>query len=203
MPPALDPDDVYRHEQAEQRLPSPRRRPRGIRPARWPRSRWTMSTCSSSIGPCRPSTTATSSSTWRVLEEFHREGRARSIGVSNFQIAHLERLAAEIRHRPCGQPDRGTPLLHATTTYGPTARSHGIATEAWSPIAQGARARRPGRRPVRRRRWAGRRLRWCCAGTSSAATSCSRSPRRPRASRRTSSCSTSSSTPRRRRDHGR
>src|SRR5947199_5254720 len=34
-------------------------------------------------------------STWKVLEEFSREGRARSVGVSNFQTAHLERLAAE------------------------------------------------------------------------------------------------------------
>ena len=34
-------------------------------------------------------------STWRVLEEFQRDGRARSIGVSNFQPGHLYRLAAE------------------------------------------------------------------------------------------------------------
>src|SRR3954462_1712225 len=34
-------------------------------------------------------------STWKALEEFHRDGRARSIGVSNFQVDHLERLAAE------------------------------------------------------------------------------------------------------------
>src|SRR5215217_3046028 len=33
--------------------------------------------------------------TWKTLEEFHDDGRARSIGVSNFQIEHLERLAAE------------------------------------------------------------------------------------------------------------
>src|SRR5712675_1666123 len=34
-------------------------------------------------------------STWKVLEEFARDGRARSIGVSNFQPAHLDRLAEE------------------------------------------------------------------------------------------------------------
>src|ERR671916_2837093 len=34
-------------------------------------------------------------STWRVLEELKADGRARSIGVSNFQVDHLERLAAE------------------------------------------------------------------------------------------------------------
>ncbi|PRC42191.1 oxidoreductase, partial [Mycobacterium sp. ITM-2017-0098] len=32
-------------------------------------------------------------STWKVLEEFKNEGRVRSIGVSNFQVAHLQRLA--------------------------------------------------------------------------------------------------------------
>src|SRR3954447_20599731 len=34
-------------------------------------------------------------STWHTLEDLKADGRARSIGVSNFQIAHLERLAAE------------------------------------------------------------------------------------------------------------
>src|SRR6201986_2213844 len=34
-------------------------------------------------------------STWKALEEFARGGRARSIGVSNFQPAHLDRLAQE------------------------------------------------------------------------------------------------------------
>jgi 2,5-diketo-D-gluconate reductase A len=34
-------------------------------------------------------------STWKTLEEFHQDGRARSIGVSNFQVDHLQRLAAE------------------------------------------------------------------------------------------------------------
>ncbi|MEA2144632.1 MAG: 2,5-diketo-D-gluconate reductase, partial [Solirubrobacteraceae bacterium] len=34
-------------------------------------------------------------STWKALEDFQADGRARSIGVSNFQVAHLERLATE------------------------------------------------------------------------------------------------------------
>src|SRR5918911_1340424 len=34
-------------------------------------------------------------STWKTMEEFKRSGQARSIGVSNFQVAHLERLLAE------------------------------------------------------------------------------------------------------------
>ena len=39
-------------------------------------------------------------STWRTLEEFKSDGRARSIGVSNFQVAHLERLARETDTTP-------------------------------------------------------------------------------------------------------
>ena len=48
-------------------------------------------------------------STWHVLEEFARDGRARSIGVSNFQPAHLDRLAnADFRVAGSGQlPDTG------------------------------------------------------------------------------------------------
>ena len=39
-------------------------------------------------------------STWKALEEFKGDGRARSIGVSNFQVEHLERLAAETETVP-------------------------------------------------------------------------------------------------------
>src|SRR5919199_4036637 len=39
-------------------------------------------------------------STWRTMEEFKNDGRARSIGVSNFQVDHLERLAAETETVP-------------------------------------------------------------------------------------------------------
>ena len=38
-------------------------------------------------------------STWQALEEFYREGRARSVGVSNFQPNHLRRLHAECEIR--------------------------------------------------------------------------------------------------------
>jgi 2,5-diketo-D-gluconate reductase A len=75
--------------------------------------------------------------TWRTLEEFQREGRARSIGVSNFQVDHLERLAAECEVVPAvNQIELHPYLLNAEVdAYG---RERGIATEAWSPIAQGA-----------------------------------------------------------------
>jgi 2,5-diketo-D-gluconate reductase A len=75
-------------------------------------------------------------STWKTLEEFQRDGRARSIGVSNFQVAHLERLAAETDTVPAVNQIELHPYLlnREVDDYG---RTHGIATEAWSPIAQG------------------------------------------------------------------
>jgi 2,5-diketo-D-gluconate reductase A len=76
-------------------------------------------------------------STWKALEEFKGDGRARSIGVSNFQVEHLERLASETDTVPAVNQIEVHPYLtnEAVRTYG---REHGIATEAWSPIAQGA-----------------------------------------------------------------
>ena len=75
-------------------------------------------------------------STWKTLEEFHRDGRASSIGVSNWQIEHLERLAAETDIVPAVNQIEVHPYLtnNAVREYG---REHQIATEAWSPIAQG------------------------------------------------------------------
>lgn len=75
-------------------------------------------------------------STWQTLEEFQREGRARSIGVSNFQVEHLQRLAAETDVVPAVNQVELHPYLlnDDVRRYG---EAEGIATEAWSPIAQG------------------------------------------------------------------
>ena len=75
-------------------------------------------------------------STWKVMEEFKAQGRARSIGVSNFQVAHLERLAAETDVTPAVNQIELHPYLlnDEVRRYG---EDHGILTEAWSPIAQG------------------------------------------------------------------
>ncbi|HWD76365.1 MAG TPA: aldo/keto reductase [Solirubrobacteraceae bacterium] len=76
-------------------------------------------------------------STWKTLEEFKRQGRARSIGISNFQVPHLQRLAAETEITPAVNQIELHPYLlnDDVRAYG---EEHGIATEAWSPIAQGA-----------------------------------------------------------------
>ena len=75
-------------------------------------------------------------STWRTLEEFRNDGRARSIGVSNFQIPHLQRLAQETDTTPAVNQIEVHPYFtnDAVRIYG---ADHDIATEAWSPIAQG------------------------------------------------------------------
>lgn len=75
-------------------------------------------------------------STWKVLEEFAKDGRARSIGVSNFQVPHLDRLAAETDTVPAVNQIEVHPYFgnEQVRAYG---RDHDIVTEAWSPIAQG------------------------------------------------------------------
>jgi 2,5-diketo-D-gluconate reductase A len=75
-------------------------------------------------------------STWKVLGEFARDGRARSIGVSNFQPAHLDRLADETDIVPSVNQIEVHPYFanEQVRAYG---SDHGIITEAWSPIAQG------------------------------------------------------------------
>ena len=75
-------------------------------------------------------------STWHVLEEFARDGRARSIGVSNFQPAHLDRLAKESGTVPAVNQVEVHPYF-ANETVRAYGLEHGVATEAWSPIAQG------------------------------------------------------------------
>lgn len=74
-------------------------------------------------------------STWKTLEEFKADGHARSIGVSNFQVPHLERLAAEADVKPAVNQIELHPyfLNTAVHDYG---QEHGITTEAWSPLGQ-------------------------------------------------------------------
>ncbi len=74
--------------------------------------------------------------TWRALEEIYRSGRARAIGVSNFQVHHLDRLLAETATVPAVNQIEAHPYLIQDEVRAFDA-AHGIATEAWSPIAQG------------------------------------------------------------------
>jgi 2,5-diketo-D-gluconate reductase A len=75
-------------------------------------------------------------STWKVLEEFYRDGRARSIGVSNFQPRHLRRLHTECEIPPAVNQIEVHPYLTQDEVRGFCAE-HQISIEAWSPLGQG------------------------------------------------------------------
>ena len=75
-------------------------------------------------------------STWLTLEEFYRQGRARSIGVSNFQEPHLRRLVRESELVPAVNQIEVHPYL-CNEEVRATNAELGIITEAWSPIAKG------------------------------------------------------------------
>jgi 2,5-diketo-D-gluconate reductase A len=76
-------------------------------------------------------------STWRTLEEFYRDGRARSIGVSNFQPHHLRRLHTECEIPPAANQIEVNPYLTQDDVRA-FCGEHQIAVEAWSPLARGA-----------------------------------------------------------------
>jgi 2,5-diketo-D-gluconate reductase A len=74
--------------------------------------------------------------TWKALEEIYATGRARSIGVSNFQPSHIRRLVQETNVVPAVNQIEVHPFLTQDDVRAVNTE-HGIATEAWSPIAKG------------------------------------------------------------------
>jgi len=74
--------------------------------------------------------------TWRAFEKLLADGRTRAIGVSNFQSAHLRRLIDEVGTVPAVNQIELHPYLTQAELREFHAR-HGIATEAWSPLAKG------------------------------------------------------------------
>src|SRR5699024_10331089 len=75
--------------------------------------------------------------TWKVLEEFAADGRARSIGVSNFQIPHLQKLMAETSTVPAVNQIEVHPY-HPNDEVRAFCAAHEIVVQAWSPLARGA-----------------------------------------------------------------
>jgi 2,5-diketo-D-gluconate reductase A len=74
--------------------------------------------------------------TWRALEKIYADGRARAIGVSNFQPAHLQRVLDEGSVAPVlNQVELHPDFAQADVRAFHAA--HNIATEAWSPLGQG------------------------------------------------------------------
>lgn len=74
--------------------------------------------------------------TWRALETLRNDGVVRAIGVSNFHAAHLQRLLDETGTVPALNQIELHPYLTQEALRGFDA-DHGIATEAWSPLARG------------------------------------------------------------------
>ena len=74
--------------------------------------------------------------TWRALVRLKQEGRARSIGVSNFEAEHLERIISETAVVPALNQIELHPRFqqHKLRDFD---RNLGIATQAWSPLGQG------------------------------------------------------------------
>jgi diketogulonate reductase-like aldo/keto reductase len=74
--------------------------------------------------------------TWKAFEKLHADGRVRALGVSNFQPAHLERLLDAADVAPVLNQVELHPYLQQQEVREFDAK-HGIATEAWSPLAKG------------------------------------------------------------------
>jgi 2,5-diketo-D-gluconate reductase A len=74
--------------------------------------------------------------TWRAFERIHEEGGARTIGVSNFRIEDLEMLQREAEVQPTVNQIELHPHMQQAELRA-WHDEHGIATEAWSPLAQG------------------------------------------------------------------
>jgi 2,5-diketo-D-gluconate reductase A len=74
--------------------------------------------------------------TWKAMEKMYEGGKVRAIGVSNFQPTHLRRIHGETSVTPAVNQVEIHPYL-TNEEVRAFDTEHGIATEAWSPIAQG------------------------------------------------------------------
>ena len=76
-------------------------------------------------------------STWKTFEQIAASGKARSIGVSNFKPAHLQRLRAETDVVPAVDQIEFSPYTTRDLSHAYNA-GHGIVTQGWSPLAPGS-----------------------------------------------------------------
>lgn len=74
--------------------------------------------------------------TWKTFQTFAADGRAKAVGVSNFEIAHLERIIAETGAAPAVNQVELHPIFQQRELRAYQAE-HGIATESWGPLGQG------------------------------------------------------------------
>lgn len=73
---------------------------------------------------------------WRALETLYRDGRVKAIGVSNFQVHHLEDLMKDAEIKPMINQVEFHPRLTQKEVRA-FCKEHGIQMEAWSPLMQG------------------------------------------------------------------
>jgi len=73
---------------------------------------------------------------WRALEQLYKEGRIKAIGVSNFQIHHLQDLMQDAEIKPMINQVEFHPRLTQTELRA-FCKEQGIQVEAWSPLMQG------------------------------------------------------------------
>ena len=76
--------------------------------------------------------------TWRALEKLYQDGRVRAIGVSNFNISHLETLQKECAIVPMVNQVELHPFFNQAELRA-YLKEHAILPEAWGPLAQGNR----------------------------------------------------------------
>lgn len=74
--------------------------------------------------------------TWKALEKLYKDGRVRAIGVSNFQIHHLEDLMSDCEIKPMVNQVEFHPHLTQKELLA-FCQKEGIQMEAWSPLKQG------------------------------------------------------------------
>jgi len=74
--------------------------------------------------------------TWRALEKLYKDGKIRAIGVSNFQVHHLEELLKDAEIKPMVNQVEFHPRL-TQKELRDYCKAQGIQLEAWSPLMQG------------------------------------------------------------------
>ena len=74
--------------------------------------------------------------TWAALEELKKQGLTRSIGVSNYQIIHLQYLATQAHEMPVVNQIERHPRLNQKPLI-EYDHQHGIVIQAWSPLGRG------------------------------------------------------------------
>ncbi|RXK29766.1 glyoxal reductase [Bacillus velezensis] len=74
--------------------------------------------------------------TWRALEKLYKDGKIRAIGVSNFQVHHLEELLKDAEIKPMVNQIEFHPRLTQKEVRD-FCKAQGIQVEAWAPLMQG------------------------------------------------------------------